>query len=257
MASHLLCQGCQCRGDRPAFRVSLEDLLDPVSECDGALLGLVEVLPGPDRIGSQDLPGMVGLGGDAVDLRLVRNRGQPFLLHLLDPGTDFLLAHDQHLGRGAGTLVGLVELVHAGRAGIGFDLDLLEDLGVGDELLCFLQLLCSQRGVFLGQRLGLVEDVHDLEPAIPEPGKVLLGSLVEGQRLAGHGLLEVRVLGGQLLEPGLQSVEPVHDIDGLFPEFLDLSLDRVPGPFAGQPDQEADDQADGEQGNDQGQEEFV
>ena len=257
LVGHLLSERRQCRRYPAAIRVPVENLVHAIPQRHGTLLGLVEGLPGSDRIGRQDLFGLGGLGGDAVDLRLVRDRGQPLLFHLLDPGQDFPLADDHDVGRRPSILVGLVELIHAGRALLGLDLDLLEDLGVGDELLGFLQFLGPQRGVFLGQRLGLVQSVHDLQPAIPEPGEVSLDLLVHREGLAADRLLEVRIFNGQFLEPRLQSIEPVHDVDSVLLVLLDLRLHRVAGPVPSQPDQGRDDQTDREQRGHQGENHLI
>src|SRR5271157_4127669 len=199
LVGHLLSERRQCRRYPATIRVPVENLVHAIPECHGSLLGLVEGLPGSDRIGREDRFGLGGLGGDAVDLRLVRDRGQPLLFDFLDPGQDFPLADGHDAGRRPSILVGLVELVHAGRALPGLNLDLLEDLGVGNELLGFLQFLGPQRGVFLGQSLGLVQSVHDLQPAIPKPGEVSLDLLVHREGLAADRLLEVRIFHGNFL----------------------------------------------------------
>ena len=59
-----------------------------IAESHGAFLSLIERLPRSDRVGSKDFIGMGSLGGDAVDLRLVRHRRKPFLLHLFNPNPE-------------------------------------------------------------------------------------------------------------------------------------------------------------------------
>src|SRR5208283_2665468 len=74
LVGHLLSERRQCRRYPAAVRVPVENLVHAIPEYQGALLCPGEGLPGSDRIGRQDLFGMGGLGGDAVDLRLVRDR---------------------------------------------------------------------------------------------------------------------------------------------------------------------------------------
>ncbi len=254
---HALGQQGQRLGDLPAVGVAVQDLVHPIAESRGAFLGLVEGLSGSDRVGSEDLPGLGGLGSNAVDLGFVGDGGKSLLLNLLDAALDFLLPDDHDLGRRPGILVGLVELVHAGRALLGFGLDLLEDLGIGNELLGFFELFGPQGRVFLGQRLGLVERVHDLQPAIPEPGEVAFDFLIERERLAADRLLEVGIVRRQFLEPRFERIEPVHDVDRALLVLLDLRLHRVAGPAAGQPYQTGHDQADRQQRGQQGQKHLV
>ena len=123
--------------------------------------------------------------------------------------------------------MGAIETIHARDAGFRLRVDLLEHLRAGDEELSLLELLATQGRVLLCERLGLVERVHDLEPAIPEPANLFLCFFIKDQRLPAHGHFEIKVFGGQQLEPFLERVEPIHDLDRALAIALDLAFDRI------------------------------
>ena len=74
--------------------------------------------------------------------------------------------------------------------------------------------------------LGLVPDLHDLQPAVPEAVEVGIDLLVEGQRGSRHRPGEVRVGLGQGLVPLPEGVELVHQADGLLAKTLELLVHR-------------------------------
>ena len=74
--------------------------------------------------------------------------------------------------------------------------------------------------------LGLIPDLHDLQPAVPEAVEVGVDLLVEGERGSRHRRGEVGVGLGQGLVSLPEGVELVHQAHGLLAESLELLVHR-------------------------------
>jgi hypothetical protein len=82
-----------------------------------------------------------------------------------------------------------------------------------------------------------------MEPAVPELAELVVDSVVKPLCLASHGLFEVRG-GRHELEPFLERIESIHDVDRLRLDLLDLAGDSVLVAAEGQPDARNDGQCD-------------
>ena len=209
---------------------------------------LARLRDGADRVWREDRFDLRFAAGDRVNLGLIGRRGQTAFADAIDRAADQGHLLPEGVRGGSRFLVGAIEAIHARGASFRLRVDLLEHLGTGDELFGLHELLAAEGRILLGEGLRLVERVHHLEPAIPEPGHVSLDFFIKGQRFPAHGRLEIRVFGRQQFEPFLEGIEPVHDLDRVLAIVLDLAFDRIARPPARHPDEARDDETDGDEG---------
>ena len=194
-----------------------------------------------DRVRRDELAGPVGLGGDRGQIVLIRRDRQAEIPDHLDLGVQLRPGRGERLQLTSGGLMGLVEPIHIGGAGLGPRVDLLEDALLLDDPLGVAQRLPLEwRRDPLRQRLGAIDGVHDLEPTIPEAADGFLDLGIQGRRLSGHRRPEIRVGGGQELEPFLEGVEVIHDVGRARSDPLDPLIEAGPRAAVEHPDQPHD-----------------
>ncbi len=192
---------------------------------------------GADRVGPQQPAGLLGERGTRGQFGFVGGgrQGQPgHRLHLLAELARFLVRLAEHL---LASRVPLFELVETLDARLTSPVDLVERPQFVEQPVGLLEAAHAGKPLGLDLDLDPLPDVHPLKPVIPQPADVFLDLVVKCQRLAGHCLPEVLVVGGQELVPLLDRLDALAELHDVLLELFEARCDPPAGQAVPEPDQ--------------------